>query len=120
MNLRQHIVKIVRPLAGLKAREASGERPRGYVELMLQLGQLTPDGAHVEFTPEQWNAARLQVARMRRRVGLGDLAHRVFAPFAQLLKLDCLQRDADGNVTQLLRPDSPCAQRQARWNKIKL
>jgi len=46
--------------------------------------------------------------------GLGDLIEAAVKPIAVALKLDCLDQQ------QKLKPESPCAQRRDRLNKIKV
>ena len=107
-------------LSGFIEREKSGARPKGYVKMCTDIGRLSEDGRFIEFTQEQWEAIRKQSIEWQSKTGLGDLIHRLAGPIGQLLHRPCLERDADGKVTQNLEVNSPCANREKELNKIRI
>lgn len=48
------------------------------------------------------------------RTGLGDMVERVAKPIAKALKMNCLDPDKQYQ----LRPESPCAKRRDKLNKL--
>lgn len=46
------------------------------------------------------------------RFGLGDLVAAVATPIARVFKMDCIDP-----ATNDLKPESPCGQRKADWNR---
>ena len=57
-------------------------------------------------------AAR-KAARGKQSIGLGDAIASIATPIARALHLPCIDP-----ATKQLRPDSPCAKRKGRLNKI--
>ncbi len=82
--------------------------------LKNQTGQEIPDPA---WPPQSTTST--QSTPSDPRPGLGDRIHAIAAPIAQKIHWPCLQRDANGNPTQNLKPGSPCARARALLNKLK-
>jgi hypothetical protein len=64
-------------------------------------------------TPTAKIVSSRHVSGPKRRRGLGDIVHSLALPLARALKLSCVDP-----ATKQLRPESGCAKRRARWNKI--
>ena len=102
-------------------------RKPGYLETALKAGKLegemvvfddnTYEAIRREFNPSNHTNVTIQGADLRR--GLGDRIHAIAAPIGQAIHWPCLQRDANGNPTQNLKPGSPCARARALLNKLK-
>ncbi len=69
-------------------------------------------GVMVEVTEADY---RSHFDSLRRRPGLGDVVAAIATPIARALGLSCIDP-----ATQQLRPESPCAQRKAALNRVKL
>jgi hypothetical protein len=51
----------------------------------------------------------------RKKLGLGDMVAKIATPIAKALNMDCIDK-----ATGQLKPESPCAQRKAALNKIRI
>jgi hypothetical protein len=102
----------------MESREASGKLPRGFTSACKSAGVISQDGQWVTMTNQQWR--EIAFPKPKQSIALGDLVHKVAGPIGQAIHWPCNERDAKGNVTANLRPDSPCARARNLLNKVKL
>jgi hypothetical protein len=58
---------------------------------------------------------RPPIVQTRKKLGLGDMVAKIATPIAKALNMDCIDK-----ATGQLKPESPCAQRKAALNKIRI
>jgi hypothetical protein len=105
---------------------AEKSRKAGYADACRKAGQM--NGEFVLLQDEDYYRLADEYALVKRPkavqggvpesgLKLGTAAHNLgLGQIGKALNLDCMERDAEGKATTILRADSGCAGRQARWD----